>query len=128
MSIDEITVRFAEAGPPTSSLPIVLDGDHVLTVSFAEGKKLANITVHEASRRLGAAAALGKAAAYRLVRDAAKDAVVVEFRKGAAKRSATLDGNGVDVDGIPFLRLLYGASKELEGIIVWNASRWSVVI
>jgi hypothetical protein len=125
MSTDEITIRFPEMGTVSRSLPIVLDdGDHVLTLNLVGAAKLAEIIVHEASRRLGAAAALGKPSAYRLINDAAKDAVVVEFREGAAARSAVLAGDEVDVDGEPFLRLLYGVGEELEGIIIWNASRW----
>ena len=49
---------------------------------------------------------------------------MVEFRAGAAARSADLVGDSVAINGESVLRLLYGAGEELEGIVVWHASQW----
>ncbi len=121
---DEITVSFPEVGRPNRFVPIVFDGDHVLTAGLVGTSKLATITVQEASRRLSAAAATGRLSAYHILRDSEKDAVVVEFREGAAQRASELERDAVDVNGEPWMSLLYGAGRELEGVVVWHASRW----
>ena len=121
---DDISIRFPDARPPYRKTAVTFGGDHVLDLEFGEGPVLRSITVIRPTRHLPAASALGKAGGYQLVHDDQKDCLCIEFRAGAAGRSESLHGDAVDIDGEPLLRLLWGNAAELEGIIVWKASRW----
>lgn len=118
----DIGVRFHGADPPYTTLPVVLEGDHVLDVEFGAGLRIRTVTVVDSTRRLPPASALGRQGAYRLVSDADNDMMCIEFRSGAATRGGhtrdTVDVNGEDV-----LHLLWGPAEELEGIVIRNASR-----
>ncbi len=120
--VDEITIRFSEQDPEAQIARVAFEGDHVLDVEIAPGMRLCAVTVHNASLRLGASAAMGRPDAYRLVRDKQKDALCIEFREGASERSASLKVDAFEINGEQVLHLLWGPGEELEGLVILNAS------
>jgi len=82
-----------------------------------------SLTVIDTTARLAAGAALGSSEAYNLVYDASKDCICVEFRPGASGRSSQLISDSFDVNGERVLNLLFGPHQELEGIVIWQASK-----
>src|SRR5438128_4376563 len=104
---DDVKLQFSPA-PTHTTLNAVFDGEHVLDVDLGADLKILRITVLEASRRLPAATATRRRGGFNAVQDDEKDALVLEFRPGAAQRSAELESDGITINGEQAMDLLWG--------------------